>query len=110
MGVAQTGGVGGLIARAYRFRHRWGNSHGGRRRFPLQEETVNVLCRRAATALMGLVIPLVLLAPVAQATGDLRCSSAVEPLGQCESRDRGSFVVPSPVEYLVGFPALGNAD
>lgn len=68
---------------------------------------MNVVIHRIAAVTVGLVAPLVLLAPVAQATSDSRCSTVIETLRQCQPDSRDLFNGPSRVEFPVGFPGLG---
>lgn len=67
---------------------------------------MNVVTRRIAAAALGVLAPLVVLAPSAQATADSRCSTVVETLRQCQPEDRVLFQKPSPVEYPISFPGV----
>lgn len=68
---------------------------------------MNVIVRRIAAAAVGLAAPLVVLAPMAQATTDSRCSSVIETQRQCQPEYRDLFNKPSQIEYPIGFPGIG---
>jgi hypothetical protein len=98
--------VGRVITRVRRFGHLNGIlliPHGVS---SCEEETVNVLNRRVAAAVMGVMAPLVMLAPTAQATADSRCSAAVGPLRECENEVRGDYGGQVSTEYFAGLPGL----
>lgn len=107
MGRSAPGGVGGLIALLRRFRDLNGILL-VQTDVPLfEEEIVNVTIRRIAATAAGVLAPLVVLAPVAQATTDSTCSTVVETTRQCQPQYRELFNAPSQIEQPIGFPGLG---